>query len=334
MEEALKPFLEGDSWEIERGEAGWNNTTRFVTARGRKYVLRIYETHRDEKKVRFEHEVLLALAASRLPFAIPEPVRAKDGRTFARIPEQGGKLVCLFAYAEGVRPDSSAPGTARAVGEAVGALSRALASLRPALAPAYPPYYEMDAAHASCPAERIASFCETPPLPFRPLQLELKRLLEELEPFRSALPALRGLPHQLVHGDINDSNLLAFADEPDRIAAVLDFEFCTRDLRAMEPAVVVSGLLDADGAAEAVPAFLEGYARRIRLTAAEADAIPRLVRLRKLDVFVHFLGRYLDGVDGDEVLREQIAAAAGGLAQLDLYGRDLGLWCERWLRPV
>jgi Ser/Thr protein kinase RdoA (MazF antagonist) len=149
-----------------------------------------------------------------------------------------------------------------------------------------------------------------------------------------SLPALRELPHQLIHGDINDSNLLAAKEEPSRIAAVLDFEFCTRDLRAMEPAVVVSGLLEADRSRDAVPALLEGYARRVRLTLAEAEAIPRLVRLRKLDVFVHFLGRYLDGVDGDEALREQIVSAAEGLARLDRCARELNGWCARWLAPI
>ncbi|WP_027091421.1 phosphotransferase [Cohnella thermotolerans] len=64
------------------------------------------------------------------------------------------------------------------------------------------------------------------------------RIYETLREFRVHLPKLRKLPHQLIHGDINDSNLLAAPDAAGKVAAVLDFEFCTRDLRAMEPAVV------------------------------------------------------------------------------------------------
>jgi len=334
MEQVLEAYFGEAPWRIDRGEAGWNNTTRFVSSGGRNYVLRIYETHRDERKFRFEHETLLALAGSGLPFAVPRPVRARDGGTFVRMGGPDGKLACLFAYVEGVRPDSASPKTACAAGEAVGALSLALAEVRLPLSPAYPPYYEMDAAHPSCPAERIAAFCEAPPPPFRELSGELRLLRGELERFRAALPALRRLPHQLVHGDVNDSNLLAAPGEPHRIAAVLDFEFCTRDLRAMEPAVAVAGLLAEDRSIGAVPAFLAGYARKIRLSAAEAEAIPRLVRLRQLDVFVHFLGRYWDGVDGEESLREQIAAAAAGLARLDANERKLAGWCAERLAPA
>ncbi|GIO16061.1 hypothetical protein J19TS2_56160 [Cohnella xylanilytica] len=326
----LRHYFEAGAWEIATGgESGWNNTTRYVSAEGRRYVLRVYETHQDPDKIRFEHEALLALASGgKLPFAVPAPVRDREGRTFVRLDDGTGRYACLFAYAKGRRPDSTAPAVARAVGEAVGRLSAALADVRPGLEPAYPPYYEMDLAHASCPPEKIAAFCESPPDGFRPLASQLRRLNEALRDFRVHLPKLRRLPHQLIHGDINDSNLLVKLEDPASIAAVLDFEFCTRDLRAMEPAVVLSGMLDADGAEDAIPEFLEGFAGRIRLGADEAEAIPLLIRLRKLDVFVHFLGRRLDGVDPEETLREQAESAANGLEALREKRGVIERWCS------
>lgn len=332
-ESALRRYFADGDWNIlAGGESGWNNTTRYLSSGAETYVLRLYETHRDAGKIRFEHETLLALAAERLPFAVPRPVRDRTGETFFRLDDGSDRYGCLFAYIPGRRPDSAKPAAARAVGTAVGQLGSALARIRVNAEPAYPPYYEMDSAHPSCPPEKIAAFCERPPAGFRSLAAELRMLHEEWLGFRSRLPLLRGLPHQLVHGDINDSNLLAEEENPDAIAAVLDFEFCTRDLRAMEPAVALSGLLDTEAADEAVPAFLEGYAAHAALDAPEREALPTLVKLRKLDVFVHFLGRLLDGVDGEETLREQTAEAAAGLRRLGTREKQLAAWCEQALR--
>lgn len=52
------------------------------------------------------------------------------------------------------------------------------------------------------------------------------------------------------------------------------------------------------------------------LDRAEIDAIPSLVRLRNLDVFLHFLGRYWDGVDDRSVLLEQTRSVHEGLNEL------------------
>lgn len=38
---------------------GANNTTRFVRVHVEQFVLRIYETHQDENKVKYEHTILL-----------------------------------------------------------------------------------------------------------------------------------------------------------------------------------------------------------------------------------------------------------------------------------
>ncbi|MBN2983842.1 phosphotransferase [Cohnella algarum] len=325
----LATYFPGGGWKAEAGLAGWNNTTRYVTVGGQRLVLRIYETHRDTGKIAFEHALLAELAKMDTAFRVPVPLAHPSGATFAKLEDGSGRFGCLFRYLEGERPDSANGRTAEAVGETVGELSLNLAAVRIDLPPQYPPYYEMDAAHPSCPQERIAAFCAAPPPAFHGQRAELMLLAERLRQFRAVAPKLRGLPHQLVHGDVNDSNLLAETGRPDRIAAVLDFEFCTRDVRAMEPAVVLSGLLDTEGAADAMTAFADGFRRRVRLLPEEAEAILPLVELRKLDVFVHFLGRRLDGVDGEETLRQQIDSAANGLNSLQRRAGQVIACCRR-----
>lgn len=353
-EDILAAFGLRGNWTVSEGRSGWNNTTRFMENRGGdKLVLRVYETHRDAGKVRFEHAVLRALNGFDLPFAVPCPIVAPDGRTYVRLSDGTDRLACAFPYLDGDRPPERDFGAAYAIGVAAARLSAALADALPDETPAYPPYYELDRAYPLCTEERLEALCADPPAAFAAEAGRLRTLAAALRNIRAALPRLRELPHQLVHGDLNAGNLLGTAD---RVSAVLDFEFCTRDARAMEIAVLVSGYVDeaskpsdeeeADARLDATSEpddadveaalrlameTLRGFGERLKLTRAEAEAVPLLVRLRKLDVFLHFLSRYWDGVDGEEVLLAQLRSAERGLARLDRVGERLRRACLTYL---
>ncbi|MEK0313897.1 phosphotransferase [Cohnella sp. 56] len=328
--EALLSRYEPDArWRVSQGESGWNNTTRIAESEdGVKRVLRVYETHKDADKIAFEHDVLRKLADAGLPFAVPRPIAALDGATYVMLDDGSGRYAAMFSYTEGIRPDGRDPVAAAAIGAAVGRLSAALRDIRPDAAPAYLPCYELEHTHPSCPQQVIASFCAEPPAPFADLRDPLARIGAALGAFGESLPALRALPHQLVHGDVNDSNLLADIADSGRIVAVLDFEFCTHELRAMEPAVVLAGLIEDETAFDAAAAFLSGFCGIVPLSEAEIESLPMLMRLRRLDVFVHFLGRYLSGVDQADVLRQQLQEADAGLAVLDRNSVRLQALCR------
>lgn len=85
----------------------------------------------------------------------------------------------------------------------------------------------------------------------------------------------------------------------------------------MEIAVVVSGFLNADKGQEMIHSFLRGAGRQLRLSRDETEAIPQLIRLRTLDVFLHFLNRYFDGIDGIATLKEQTTSASSNLRKLN-----------------
>lgn len=353
-EDVLASFGLQGSWTVSEGQSGWNNTTRFMAnEEGEKLVLRVYETHRDAGKVRFEHAVLRALNGADLPFAVPRPIAAPDGRTYVRLSDGTERLACAFPYLEGERPPERESGAAYAIGAAAAWLSAALADTRPDEPPAYPPYYELDRAYPLCTEERLEALCAAPPEALAAEAGRLRTLAGALRDIRAALPRLRELPHQLVHGDLNASNLLGTAE---RVTAVLDFEFCTRDARAMEIAVLVSGYVDEaskpsngdeldaredagsePGGDEIEPSLrlaeeaLRSFGANRKLTPAEADAVPLLVRLRKLDVFLHFLSRYWDGVDGADVLAAQLRSAERGLARLDRVADRLHRACLTYL---
>lgn len=304
-----KYFVDGDWRGMDQQGNGMNNTTRFVLACGERYVLRIYETHRDEDKVRYEHAVLLRLAEQRFSFGTPVLVRAKNGETFVYTTE--GKLAALFRYQEGVRPTLLDGTSWRDFGEVVASLSLALAYVYIEANPAYRPYYEIEHTHPRCSLEHALQFCLQPPPGFNSEELtqRLQYIGECLEEVEKKLPRIKMLPHQLIHGDINASNLLADRGTG-KITAVLDFEFVTWDLRVMELAVCLSDLIDPEedlvSMWDKIKAILVGYGRIIELTTAEIQALPTLIMLRRLDVLIHFLGRYWDGVDKMEVVKRQI----------------------------
>ncbi|RKP56826.1 aminoglycoside phosphotransferase [Cohnella endophytica] len=315
-------FAAEEKWTITDGLSGWNNTTRFVEADGRRWVLRIYETHKDIDKVLFEHEILMALNDDGgMSFRVPEPAKARDGSTVVKLTDGSDRLACLFSYIEGKRPEEHDASIAYAFGIATGQLSKALQGVETKRDPMYPPYYEMDSAHPLCTPDNVAKFSNEPPEEFEELAEALGAVHEAIRNIRETLPRFRLLPHQLIHGDINHSNALVSGTNENRIAAILDFEFCTRDLRVMEVAVIVSGLLNNSGNenkhANSLEKFLIGVGEQISFNREEVEAIPLLVELRMLDVFLHFLGRYWDGVDGPEVVREQTLSAYEGLKKLN-----------------
>jgi homoserine kinase type II len=303
----LHNYFPTGSWRIkEQQRRGMNNTTRFVEANGERYVLRIYETHADEEKVNYEHAILKALDELHLVFQTPVPIETSNGNT--SVLTEGGKIASLFRYLDGVNPALQNNWSLHSFGEAVAQLTIVLSQVKLLLNPVYRPYYEIDNIHPRCAVQEVIQFCMTPPAAFAEYGRELKAIGEQIIAFNEQAPLLKKLPHQLVHGDLNESNVLA--DSEGRITAILDFEFVTWDLRVMELAVCLSDLINPDQEEsimwQRLKAFLDGYASCLSLTNEEVEAVPLLVQLRRLDVFIHFLGRYWDGVDGMHVLEAQI----------------------------
>ncbi|MNC31883.1 hypothetical protein D3C75_802190 [compost metagenome] len=222
----------------------------------------------------------------------------------------------MFKYIEGYSPAEEENGYFESFGEAAGTLSVVLADIDPGLTPVYRPYYELRQAYPLCTGEVIRELCQKPPVPFTELAQELGLLYKAYESIADSLTELEGLPHQLVHGDLNASNLLLKTTDHRYVAALLDFEFCTFDVRAMEPAVILSGLLGHAEEEQAVLAFCRGFSRRVRLSEAEIKAIPALMLLRKVDVFLHFITRYLEGTDEAHVLQEQVKLLSEDVTQL------------------
>lgn len=80
IDEILVHYFPAGSWVTRVGQSGANNTTRFVHVGDEQYVLRVYETHQDVDKVKYEHAILVALEEMPLPFSIPKPIQTRTGK--------------------------------------------------------------------------------------------------------------------------------------------------------------------------------------------------------------------------------------------------------------
>lgn len=301
----------------KEGKGGWNNTTYFVQEGPKQAVVRIYNTHQDIQKIKFEHHVLKLLGQQINRFQVPQPLTALHGETVVQVPDGSGRYACLFEYIEGASTGEHPVILPKVLGEATGELSLALSQIKLERLPVYPPYYELKQAYPLCTNETLLSLCYNPPAPLRDVQHSLVELYEAYQRIIVQLDNLRNLPHQLVHGDLNHSNLLS---EQGQVKAWLDFEFCTRDVRVMEIAVLLADLLgdgeSADSGKENIEQFCLGFHQYVQLEEKEIKVIPLLMLLRKVDVFLHFSSRYLEKIDSPSVLNQQARLLCQDLQQL------------------
>lgn len=307
--------------EVEHKESGMNNTTRMIKSGSGRYVLRIYNNHKDADIARLEHEVLEQLSRQALPFQVPEPVRNKLGETVSVA--EDGTLSALFRYIEGERPSAGNPAQILSLGRTAAQLTCALSRIAPIGKPLYSPYYELESTYSEMDEAaflRLSGRSEelkARRAGFDRLHAERRRLLAECE-------ALSRLPKQWIHGDLVLNNTVVRGDE---IAGVLDFEFTTVDVRPMELAVIAADLIKAENPsfAEKVKTLLRGYLQSFPLPEEELVSLPLLMKLRFLDVALHFAVRLRDGLDGSDVLCGIIDSSDYGCCWINEHWEEMEL---------
>lgn len=295
------------------GDRGMNNTTVMFADGPSQYVMRIYNNHRDRDAALLEHEVLTLLRGRSPGFQVPEPVPNRQGDTVTIMPD--GALAAVFRYIDGERPSPANPEHVASLGTAAGRLSREMGSLRPKRKPIYDPYYTIGLTYAALDEEavgRTAASAETLAAREDSFRL-LQRARRETE---RRCGEIAELPKQWIHGDLVFHNALCKGGS---IVGLLDFEFATVDVRAMELAVVAVDALkpELSGHAGRIGELAERFMSEVKLGQKELALLPYLMRLRIIDVALHFIGRYREGLDDAGVLGGIMDGAAYGLQWLE-----------------
>lgn len=136
------------------------------------------------------------------------------------------------------------------------------------------------------------------------------RVIAEME--SRVLPALRPLPRQPVHNDLNPHNILVDPADPDRICGIIDFGDMVQAPRICDVAVAAAYQVDAAAPRESLGDFLSGVASVAPLTAEELTLLPHLVAARMvatLAIASWRAARYPE--NAGYILRNLPSAAAG-----------------------
>lgn len=314
-------FSEGEAAAMARVQFGLSGRIRPLAAErdqnfrldrddGHAFVLKIANTAEDPAVIDFQTGALLHVAARDPGCPVPRLWPARDGAPWVRVlgPDGAAHVVWMQTLLPGVAL-SDLPVTdarRRAAGAALARLGLALAGyhhpvarhhmlwdLRHAgeLVPLLP--------HIAGPAERGLA------------EAALARFAEAVAPVLDSLPA------QVVHNDLNPSNILMAADDPDRISGLIDFGDLVETARVNDVAVAAAYLVARDGdPLDGVVPFLAGYAGVTPLGAAEARLLPELIATRMAMTLTVANWRAARYPQNRTYLLRNTAVAASGLARL------------------
>jgi homoserine kinase type II len=269
-------------------EIGLNNQLWTVNQGTKKYVLKqhISTSYDNRASIEYEHRLLRHIGA--LSFALPVPLLTRTGDSIYRTDDSS-----YFSLAQ-YFPGERLKGTEQvsAFGAALGELQTALASLPVESRPGRPLFERLFDFPA--PMHDVINLtpqslqCEDLP-PLRDLLAWWQEEAQALAAFVAG--SYRSLPWQICHNDFTPNNVLV---DQQRVTAVLDFEFMSPAARALDVAMALRMTMriwDNPMPWAIVKEFFAGYARWIRLSQAEVEALPWLLRLRGSMAILWWVGR-------------------------------------------
>jgi homoserine kinase type II len=289
---------------------GVNNLVyRVETAASSPRILRVYRNHADVDRVRHEMALLATLRDAALPFAVPTPLATHAGALVHTLQLEDdlltGALAVLWTEVAGTHPDPADPGQAEAAGAALALLDMALADIDPTTLPGRSVLPLRDLRRrVSAPDDSEAALLQLP-LPAE----DTASLVDQLRVAETQIPPLyASLPQQLVHADVDPSNLLM---EGAQVSGVLDFEFAHYDLRIADLLVPLSWWdpeLFGSGAEWGIMEALgRGYTAHLPLLPGEAQALPLLFRLRTIGGLLRDIAWYRQGRRSEQRVLERVA---------------------------
>lgn len=251
--------------------AGENDNYFVELADGRRAVLKLAEAGATRERIDFEHAAVEACEAAGLGVVLPRLLPGRDGDVVLSLAGAPGgpRLGRLLQFVPGqVWGQEVLAGTARLrqLGQVVGGLSTALAATDCAAARAT---HAWDLAQAGQHIEHLGVVDDAA------RRGQLQRLFDR---WPAVLQPLAQVPHGVIHGDLNDDNLLL---QDGRLSGVLDFGDALWNPLVADLAIALAYvLLDEPWPWAAGATVVAGYRERRALQAAELELLFPLICLR------------------------------------------------------
>ena len=280
LSESLAASLLRDSYalegqlEVHPGERDQNFLVR--GPEGDHHLLKIASAAEPALVTEFQIAALLHIEAREPRLDVPRIVRTRDGDTAVHIQADDGRkhVARVLTWLPGVPLDRAAPQA-----DIAGRLGTALAELDLALADFEHPGSDYPLLWDMKQAQTLRALLETVG------DLELRAtLLHHLDDFAARIePRFPDLRWQVIHNDLNASNVLVDADDPRHITGIIDFGDMIRAPLVIDVAVASAYLVGEDDAPLAgVFDFVRAFHSVTPLTRLEFELLPELIAMRNV----------------------------------------------------
>jgi 4-aminobutyrate aminotransferase-like enzyme/Ser/Thr protein kinase RdoA (MazF antagonist) len=254
--------------------AGENDNCELQLADGQRFVLKLAPAGESRARIELEHEAVEAIAAHAPWLALPRLMPARNGEVVVELaaddsPGAAPRLARLLAFVPGSvwgRHVPASPAMLNGLGRLVAELALALGAID---RPAARVTHRWDLAQAL--AHRAA---------LDGIEDRARRdLLDDaFERFAACLPDLRSVPQGLIHGDLNDDNLMV---EEGRLTGLLDFGDALHNPLVNDLAIALAYvLLDEPEPWAAGAAIVAAYHALRPLSATEVELLYPLITAR------------------------------------------------------
>lgn len=244
---------------------------RLDTDDGRKFVLKVYNRGEGHEERDLQYK-LMALAKRQSEIEIPHIHPTLTGELEAYVTIDGfAHAAVLMTRLDGIAPESAASAGFRyALGRAAGALASTLDGFD----------------HVAASRELLWNQMLLPKLAGMADLIEdagrRRWIVDHISRFEAEIaPRASQLPNQIIHNDLNPSNILVHPHRSHQILGIIDFGDAVRAPRINELAVSASYFLKpGDGLVDSLSAIVEGYETFVRLSDEEIALLPDLIRTR------------------------------------------------------
>lgn len=277
------------------------------------YVVKLANPAEPASVTEFQTMALLHLAAQAPHLPVPRVVRGIAGETQLALP-QG--ILRVLTYLDGV-PLHMAPRSARlhiAIAQAGAALARGLADFHH---PAADHVLQWDIKQAAA-LRPMLGHIQAPDL-----QALAVAALDRFD--AETLPALAGLPWQVVHADLNPHNILVSPSAVDRVAGILDFGDMVRTPRVCDLAVAASYQIDPQAPLQSLHGFARAWHDVNPLLPAETAVLFDLVAIRMVTTLAIASWRAAQYPENAAYILRNMPSASAGLRALAAVPRGTAL---------
>jgi ethanolamine-phosphate phospho-lyase len=236
-------------------------------AAGKKYILKIFPDS-DELVLAKEESRLLNEIGSRLSFSVPQTIcNPKDNQLFFQHPKGAAKLL---DYIDGdfIAQVPHTPELLFSLGEKIAELHTALQKTGSTVFASRKLFWDLQHAPMSYHKVKLVTEPERATL--------LTYFFDRFQQF--VLPQLHALPHSIIHGDLNDYNILV---KDGKIEGFLDFGDATFTATVNDLAIAITYMmLDKENPFEEILPLIKGYSKLRQLSVTEVGTLPDLITTR------------------------------------------------------